>query len=94
MKSLKKGNIYCKECNGYGTIELSYKRCSYGSSNDILVKNLVCPQCHGDGQLDWIEQVVGKKSKTYKLGFFPEDMTAGYMSKEIIDEIKKGRSKV
>jgi len=69
MKPLKEGNIYCKECNGNGTIELSYKRCSYGSSNDISVENLVCPQCHGDGQFDWIEQVVGKH-KTINSGYF------------------------
>jgi len=25
---------------------------------------MTCPRCHGDGQFDWIEQVIGKRKET------------------------------
>lgn len=88
-KSLKKGSSYCKECDGTGRVELTFEQ-AYGiSSGGSNLKNIVCTKCNGTGQFDWIEQVVGKKSKSIHLGFYPDD-TAGYVSKELInEEIKK-----
>ncbi len=65
-KSLKEGSSYCKECDGTGHIKLEYSNKAYG-----IDASITCPQCHGNGQFDWIEQVVGK-NKTFKLGFFPD----------------------
>jgi len=42
---LKEGEIKCPECDGTG----------------IDKKQLFCFKCYGDGKLDWIETVVGKK---------------------------------
>ena len=69
-KSLKKGSVYCKECDGTGLIELTYNQ-AYGISDGPNLKNIVCTYCDGSGQLDRIEAVVGK-NRTHKLGFFPD----------------------
>ena len=42
---LKKGEVHCDKCAGSGVIE----------------KFEVCTKCNGEGKLDWVEAVVGKK---------------------------------
>jgi len=42
---LKKGEVHCDKCAGSGLEE------KFGS----------CSKCHGEGKLDWVEAVVGKK---------------------------------
>ena len=57
MKKLKKGSIYCGECDGKGSITASF-------NNYKSITSMTCPRCHGDGQFDWIEQVIGKRKET------------------------------
>ena len=45
---LKKGEAHCDRCAGSGVIE----------------KFTVCPKCHGEGKLDWVEAVIGKKKSS------------------------------
>ena len=47
--NLEPGEVICPECNGKGTIIVQ------------CIGN-VCPMCWGAGKLDWIENIVGKKS--------------------------------
>ena len=58
---MKKGIYKCKKCDGTGRIELTYEQ-AYGiSSGGPNLKNIVCTICKGDGYLDWVENIVGKK---------------------------------
>jgi DnaJ-class molecular chaperone len=60
MKKLKKGEIICDKCDGSGCIPkkqwtmVDYKHISYDWSYK-------CDKCKGEGKLDWVENVVGKK---------------------------------
>ena len=42
----------CPKCNGKGAI----------LHNDLEYADYVCEWCGGDGEVDWIEMVMGKKS--------------------------------
>ena len=44
----------CSKCNGIGYVNKS--------NNKSLC---LCPKCKGKGEIDWIEQVVGKKYKPF-----------------------------
>jgi DnaJ-class molecular chaperone len=54
---LKPGEYKCDRCNGTGEIEL------INPDSFIGVYYEWCPKCKGEGKLDWIENVVGKKPK-------------------------------
>lgn len=58
--TLEEGEEFCKECNGIGLI--SKKR----NMSNIKMKThyLICKKCMGDGKVDWIEKVTGKKIRT------------------------------
>jgi DnaJ-class molecular chaperone len=49
----------CNECTGKG-----YQK----EKRDVYVR--ICPKCKGAGRLDWIENIVGKKSRN-KIYFDP-----------------------
>jgi hypothetical protein len=51
-KDLKEGEVICNKCDGEGVI-LHYIP---------EVMDYTCPKCQGCGKLDWIENVVGKRS--------------------------------
>ena len=51
--NLESGEVICIECNGTGGIIL-------GSFNNPDL--IYCNKCNGTGKLDWIENIVGKKS--------------------------------
>lgn len=48
---LELGEEVCSECGGRGTIGGQW------------FNRRLCPVCFGDGKLDWIEKIVGKKPK-------------------------------
>jgi DnaJ-class molecular chaperone len=50
---LQEGEVVCDKCGGSGV--------------DRIIKGTVlgCLKCKGDGFLDWVEKVVGKKSSIY-----------------------------
>lgn len=47
------GEVICDKCNGTGCLaELQLRG---------IVRHDECPKCEGDGKLDWIDNVMGKK---------------------------------
>lgn len=47
---LNEGNVVCTECGGVGRVRAgNYRR--------------NCLKCNGKGQLDWIENIMGRKQK-------------------------------
>ena len=55
---LKSDEIICSNCNGTGSTNNSF----------------VCNKCLGDGTLDWIENIVGKKSRYIKPGVYIKEI--------------------
>lgn len=71
---LKPGEIICDECLGTG---------------ESIAYNL-CPKCHGNGKLDWIEAVVGKRSSVIiwgqkTLNAKPRKLKAGWTIETVED---------
>jgi len=54
--NLKEGEMICPDCIGLGILNL-----------DHLPKDvdswIECKLCHGEGKIDWIENIVGKKPR-------------------------------
>ena len=72
-KPLGPGDHYCKHCNGTGKDPRTVNDNPWGAWE--------CDYCNGEGKLDWIENVVGKKIETFDLGFFEDnDIGLGYLS--------------
>jgi len=67
LVDMKRGNIMsdgsefiCKSCQGTG--------CYRAITRDVKdPRFLNCPKCQGEGKLDWIENIVGKKIKKRSL---------------------------
>jgi hypothetical protein len=55
--------IICDKCNGTGSTE-DYSSLVNPTSSKVILKTKLCLKCFGYGVLDWIEIIVGKKSKT------------------------------
>lgn len=64
---LSEGENFCLKCDGKGVVPKEGK--IFGRKGII---NLVCNKCLGDGKLDWVEKVVGKRRK-YDLSNLSED---------------------
>ena len=30
-------------------------------TNDVIILTYSCPKCHGEGKMDWIENIIGKR---------------------------------
>ncbi len=50
----------CKHCNGKGYDELKFKQ-NEGYIRLLTTYDIICRKCHGTGELDWIEEIIGKK---------------------------------
>lgn len=63
--SLNEGEEFCDMCNGKGRVKGTFKVSQY----DHPGFDLLCDKCLGDGKLDWIDKITGKKIdfKTRKL---------------------------
>jgi len=53
------GEIKCEECKGTG-YDLEIQKREY--IIEYYKKHCKCSKCQGEGKLDWIENVVGKKT--------------------------------
>jgi hypothetical protein len=53
--NLEKGEVICDRCFGKGVMRITEQR---GKSFYPVKK--MCDKCHGDGKLDWIENIRGK----------------------------------
>jgi len=60
---MKKGVYKCKLCKGTGEVK-KITKCVYAGINHEIIQNINCEYCKGDGYLDWIEAVVGKRKET------------------------------
>ena len=60
---LKPGDIKCDKCKGTG---YDLKTPTVDDKH-YYRKHYPCSKCKGVGKLDWIEQVVGKKTPSYNL---------------------------
>jgi RecJ-like exonuclease len=72
-KELEVWEIICDKCHGFGK--------KPGT-------NLVCRKCGGEGKLDWIENVVGKRKKNSWFSFLDEFKTEDFWpDTELLKEI-------
>lgn len=55
--TLHDGEMFCHKCDGKGRVSLPIHR----SNPRFVQATLQCDKCLGDGKIDWIENVVGKK---------------------------------
>lgn len=58
---IKEVEITCSKCEGKGLLQHPYNR---------ILRPSVCDKCFGYGSLDWIENVVGKKTPELDEDFF------------------------
>jgi hypothetical protein len=49
----------CDKCDGLGTLKDSVELVAVDNGK-IWMTTKMCLRCHGEGKLDWIENVVGK----------------------------------
>ena len=50
------GEMICDKCNGSGSCNTKYSQ----ETSPYYVR---CPKCKGRGKVDWVENIIGKKSK-------------------------------
>jgi DnaJ-class molecular chaperone len=69
---LKPGEVKCDKCKGTGIInnstyvvELPGVKYTSTTSSESLI-GIKCKKCKGEGKMDWIENVVGKKDRRTK----------------------------
>ncbi len=58
--TINEGEIRCSDCRGNGVISVKI-----GPGNRI--RSSLCDKCQGEGKLDWVENIVGKKSDIVKM---------------------------
>jgi hypothetical protein len=77
IMELKPGEVICDECLGTGE----------------SIAHHSCPKCWGNGKLDWIENVVGKRPKVsnefFKAKWSDEILDSWPQANEYIDELAK-----
>lgn len=57
---LNEGERFCPKCDGKGKLRSSYLS---PTTDRPIAHILMCDVCLGDGKIDWIEEVTGKKIK-------------------------------
>ena len=61
----------CEKCNGFGTIEVGIMdvvmKTIEGKEIETtsLKRRTSCTFCNGTGKLNWVENIFGKKQKSY-----------------------------
>jgi len=76
--------VVCNKCNGTKFVN---------RKNDLISNyfiQVICPKCNGEGTLDWIEQILGKKpTHTNEILNKWADLVAENMAKKIDEDILK-----
>ena len=54
------GEHFCPDCRGYG-VPNTYEGDRQYLDQCYVISMTRCRKCDGEGKLDWIEQVVGKR---------------------------------
>ena len=73
---LQKGEVICDKCKGNGlfcivqskhiTLQYCYNRqCLKTKSECDGFNYQLCPKCNGEGKLDWVENIVGKRKHVH-----------------------------
>ena len=75
---LEEWEVVCYRCNGKTSTLLD----KYG-------KRITCPKCYGEGKLDWIENVIGKRKPTRSILDDIADHLAEELEKDIDKQIMK-----
>ncbi len=60
-KPLKEGNTECSHCEGTGQVEIPDSLKGLLKEFSFKKDQIICYNCLGKGQLDWIEMITGKK---------------------------------
>jgi hypothetical protein len=60
-EDLEEGEVICNKCEGGGT----WPQLFMDEYNDDSAQYYICPKCHGNGKLDWIEKICGKPKNPY-----------------------------
>jgi len=87
---LNEGEVICDQCNGKG-----YEKYTEPKGNNFYIKKRTCIKCHGDGKLDWLENITGKentaipilKKRYMRWGFHADEEPTKKSSYEIKEEI-------
>jgi hypothetical protein len=56
---VKEYEYICDECDGLGLVKRKYEEFEF------VTKSTTCPKCLGAGKLDFIENITGKKTKSF-----------------------------
>jgi hypothetical protein len=56
---IKDYEYICDRCDGLGLVKRKYEEF------EVVTKSTTCPKCLGDGKLDFIENITGKKTKSF-----------------------------
>ena len=59
--------VPCNKCGGTGKSDNSI----YSTSEDNNIRIPLCDKCLGDGELDWLEYILGKKKDEFIFGDNP-----------------------
>ncbi len=89
---LEPGEVVCDQCKGTGypnNNEIDYNNKFYYNHLDV------CDKCNGSGKLDWIENIVGKKSRTFNGDWtiIGEQLYGSNLEKDIFDQTSKNMAK-
>jgi DnaJ-class molecular chaperone len=58
---IKDYEYICDKCDGLGLVKRKYEEFEF------VTKSTTCPKCLGDGKLDFIENITGKKAKSFTI---------------------------
>ncbi len=92
--NLNEGEVICKKCEGEGFTRFTEMR-----GKHFYPMKMVCDKCGGDGKLDWVEDITGKKelpaflikpdNKTYLMSWGSIRDDEGEILKSSSEEIKE-----
>ena len=91
---LEPGEVKCDKCDGTGEAGNN----KIGDNQRYFIVPNHCDKCHGTGKLDWIENIVGKRSRTLNVDWtiewsINEQLYESNLEKNIVDQISKNIAK-
>lgn len=76
---LNPGEHLCDECNGEGRTGFTIP------NKHIRSYPIICNKCRGNGKLDWIENIVGKRGCYIKPGIYIQEVDLSSLKMEWVD---------
>ncbi len=65
---LKEGEIICDKCRGTGSIKVKRDPTKSGPYRPTMI----CLKCLGEGKFDWIENIIGVKTRFFNFESLPK----------------------